>query len=65
MFWDAQLAGWIKDLVASGQKGWTANDLLKFEQDDTTQQMGVLRSSHARENGLLDIELRHLWVQMN
>lgn len=65
VFWDAQVAGWINDLVASGQKGWTANDLLHLEQDDTVRRMGVLRSCHTRENSLPEIELRHLWVQMN
>jgi hypothetical protein len=65
VFWNAQVAEWINALVASGQKGWTANDLLHLEQDDTIRHMSLLRSRHTRENSLPDIELRHLWVQMN
>ena len=65
MFWNTQVAGWINELVESGQNGWTAKDLLHHEHDDKTLQLAVLRSSHTRENGLPDIELRHIWVQMN
>jgi hypothetical protein len=63
--WDKRVAGWIKELVESGQRGWTAKDFLGFERDDQTRRMAVLHSSHARENGLQDIELRHLWLEMN
>jgi hypothetical protein len=64
-FWNTRIAEWINDLVASGQGGWSENDLLHLESDDATLKLAVLRSSHARENGLPEIELRHLWVQMN
>lgn len=64
-FWNTKVAEWINDLVSSGQTGWTAKDLLHLENDDDTLKLTVLRSSHLRENGLPDIELRHLWVQMN
>lgn len=65
MFWNTQVAEWIIDLAASGQKGWTAKDLLHLEQDDTAQQVATLSSSHTREKSLPEITLRHLWVQMN
>jgi hypothetical protein len=58
--WNTQVAQWINDLTASGQKGWTANDLLHLEQNDTARQVAILNSSHKRENGLLEIKLRHL-----
>jgi hypothetical protein len=64
-FWNTKVAEWINDLVSSGQTGWTAKDLLHLENDNNTLQLTVLRSSHSRGNGLPDIELRHLWVQMN
>lgn len=65
MFWNTRVAEWINDLIASGQKNWTAKDLLHLEQDDATRQVAVLRSFHTREKDLPEIELRHLWVQMN
>ncbi len=65
MFWNTRIAEWIKGLVESGQTGWTAKDLLQLDHDDDTQQLVVFRSSHTRENGLPEIELRHLWIEMN
>ncbi len=64
-FWNTRVAEWINELVATGQNGWTENDLLHLESDDTTLQLAVLRSSHVREKDLPEIELRHLWIQMN
>jgi len=65
MIWHTRVAEWIENLVAVGQPGWTAQDLLHLEHDDETLQLAVFRSSHTRENGLPEIELRHLWVEMN
>jgi hypothetical protein len=64
-FWNMRIAEWIKEIVASGQNGWTENDLLQLESDDATLKLAVLRSSHSRESGLPEIEICHLWVQMN
>lgn len=64
-YWNAQISKWVNDLIATGQKGWTVKDLLHLEGDDATRQMAVLNSSHAREGGLAEITLRHLWIQMN
>lgn len=64
-FWNSKVAEWISDLIACGQKGWTTKDSLRLDQDDVTRRVAVLSSSHTRENGLLEITLRHLWVQMN
>jgi hypothetical protein len=65
MAWDTRVSGWIKGLVESGQPGWTTSDLLHLERDDKGLQLAVFRSSHTRESGLPQIELRHLWVGMN
>jgi hypothetical protein len=65
MVWDKRVAEWIKELVDSGQPGWTAKDFLRLENDDETLQLTVFRSSHTRERGLPEIELRHLWLKMN
>lgn len=64
-FWDARVREWIQDLVDSGQPGWTAGDFLQLQDDDSARRVAVLRSSHTRDSGLPDIELRHLWLQMN
>ena len=65
MIWNTRVAEWIEGLVEVGQPGWAAQDLLHIEHDDETQQVASFRSSHARQNGLPEIELRHLWVEMN
>jgi hypothetical protein len=64
-FWDARVTGWIRDLVAAAQAGWTVNDLLVAEQTDAALRLAVFRSAHDRQNGLPEIELRHFWISMN
>jgi hypothetical protein len=65
MFWRTQIAEWINDLIDTGQAGWTSKDLLDLIQDDDSLKLAILRSSHTRDNGLQDIELRHIWISMN
>jgi hypothetical protein len=65
MFWDKRIAEWIKELIGSGQPGWSAEDFLHLEHNDEAQRMTVFRSSHTREGDLGAIELRHLWLEMN
>jgi hypothetical protein len=62
--WDNRVSNWIGSLAGS-QTGWTMKDLLHLEQIDTTRRLAVFRSSHERQNGLADIELRHIWIEMN
>ncbi|MEP7340161.1 MAG: hypothetical protein ABI977_20680 [Acidobacteriota bacterium] len=64
-YWSKCIAEWIKGLVDSGQSGWTAQDFLHHEKDNKARGIAVFRSSHARDNGLREIELRHLWLKMN
>jgi hypothetical protein len=64
-FWNTRVAEWVNELIARGEQGWTAKDLLRLEQDDATRQVAILSSSHTREKGLPELELRHLWIQMN
>lgn len=63
-FWDARVREWIQGLIESGQPGWTAGDFLQLQDDDGAKRLAVLRSSHTRDSGLPEIELRHLWLQM-
>lgn len=62
--WDKRVAGWINDLAAK-QHGWSKKDLLSVEREDATSRLAIFRSLHERQNGLSEIELRHLWVRMN
>ena len=63
--WDARIADWINGLIKAGQIGWIAADLLEFEQENPSKKIATLKSKHAREKGLPDIALRHLWIAMN
>lgn len=62
--WESRVGGWITDL-AGKQAGWTKNDLLQLQRKDETRRLAVLNSSHERQNGLEDIELCHLWIEMS
>jgi hypothetical protein len=63
--WDKLVTGWINGLISSAQPGWTAKDMLVFDRTDASLRLSIFRSSHERRNGLSEIELRHLWVEMN
>ena len=62
--WNTHVAKWIGDL-AGAEPGWTAEDLLFPDRSDTASRVAVFRSSHKRSKGLSEIELRHLWIEMN
>jgi hypothetical protein len=64
-FWNTQISKWIEDLVAAKAAGWTVNDGLDLIHEDEGAKMTILRSSHERDKGLPQIELRHLWICMN
>jgi hypothetical protein len=63
--WEGRVAAWIGDLIDAAQPGWSPADLLSVERRDPEQRLAVFRSHHARQNGLEEIELRHLWIEMN
>jgi hypothetical protein len=63
-FWDKRVAGWIRNL-ADTEPGWTVRDLLRLTHKDETLRVAVFSSSHERQGGLLDIDLRHLWIEMS
>ena len=65
MFWSKHVAKWIKELVEAGEPGWGTGDFLRLEHNNKEQGMAVYHSLHARDNDLGEIELRHLWLQMN
>ena len=63
--WQSRIAGWIGELIDALLPGWTEKDLPHLLSHSDTVGLTVLRSSHTREKGLPEIELRHLWVRMN
>jgi len=63
--WHTRVAGWIGGLVESHECGWSAKDQLHLVQGAGATGLTVLRSSHTRAMELPEIELRHLWLQMN
>jgi hypothetical protein len=65
VFWDKRVRGWIKELAKSGEPGWTTKDFLRLEHNDMIQRIALLRSVHVRDGGLRNIEIHHLWVNMN
>ncbi len=64
IFWNIRVAEWIANL-AGVEPGWTTQDLLLPDRNDATGRLAVFRSSHRRSNALPEIELRHLWIEMN
>ncbi len=62
--WRDRIASWITALAGT-EPGWSKGDLLQDYQYDVSRQFAVLASSHTRDSGLSNIELRHLWIEMN
>ncbi len=62
--WHECVTTWITGLSDGTEPGWTAEDHLQMQSDDQSLRLAVLGSRHKR-NSLPEIELRHLWLQMN
>lgn len=62
-FWYDRVTTWIKELDGASSV-WSAKDLLHVESKNQRTGLTIYRSSHTRENGQPDIELRHLWIDM-
>lgn len=63
MYWHREITGWIDELGKTSRV-WSARDHLKAESADKERGTAIYASTHARPNGLPDIEIRHLWVEM-
>lgn len=61
--WYAKVSGWINDLAALGEGGWSSADGLIPESSATA--VGRYASKHARRDGLEDIAIHHLWICLN
>jgi hypothetical protein len=64
-YWQQEVAGWISALVSAKEPGWTTKDALVLEARESVKRSATLRSVHERANGHADIELHHLWIEMN
>lgn len=62
--WKDRISTWIRDLATS-DKFWNAAECPQPTKLDNGNGVAMYRSTHARTQGLNDIELRHLWVKMN
>lgn len=62
--WYDRLNVWIKELDDPTHTGWSTKDLMHIDSSDTQLGLTVLRSLHSREKGLSEIEIRHLWIEM-
>ncbi len=63
--WLTAVNGWISDLTTQPDSAWSRLDALELLSDDLVAKLQMLKSAHQRKDGLVDCELRHLWVQMN
>jgi hypothetical protein len=61
--WHSRVDGWISALVGV-EAGWGVNDRLSLDHYDAARRLTSLRSTHARQNDLPNIDLRHIWVGM-
>jgi len=64
MYISRQHFEWIKELADNANSGWSMKDVLHIVQTNEILHLSVFHSSHIRENGLSDIELRHLWIEI-
>ncbi|MDO8412533.1 MAG: hypothetical protein Q7S51_01960 [Gallionellaceae bacterium] len=64
--WHGRVASWIEELNSTGHHhGWSMKDLMFLEPESGRAGLTVYHSSHTREKGLPDIQLRHLWIEMH
>lgn len=62
--WISQIDTWVHELVRASIAGWIAGDCLRLDQHDISRRLAILSSNHSRENGLPEIALRHLWIEI-
>ena len=62
--WLTQLCEWVERLEGDCVEGWSAADRLEITAHDRMGKVAALRSDHARQAGLSDIRLDHLWIEM-
>lgn len=61
--WFGRITSWIKSLGLT-HAGWTNSDLLRIDPTDARPDVTIYRSTHVRANGLPEIALHHLWIEL-
>ena len=62
--WLTRINGWITDLAKETDSGWSDRDTLRETKDAPITEVYRLHSRHGRPGDLENIELRHLWIEM-
>jgi hypothetical protein len=63
--WFDRISGWIEGLIAAREAGWNMDDRIYLDSPTNDADVTIYRSRHTRQNPLPDIELLHLWVNMD
>ena len=63
--WESAVNGWISRLAKRPGLPWHLSDKLQTLRKDDDSKLCVLQSCHQRTGNLGEIELRHLWIEMN
>ncbi len=63
--WAREVNAWIRDLAAEPLSRWSESDFLHAMCDDPVAGVCSLASRHRRPDGSDELELRHLWIQMD
>ncbi len=63
-YWQQELSKWIDELSTSAAPLWSTSDHLELECHDKGGRHAILKSNHTRTNGLGDIAMSHLWIEM-
>lgn len=62
--WQQELGKWIDELSTTAAPLWSVDDRLELGSHDTSGRHAILYSNHARANGLSNIAMSHLWIEM-
>lgn len=63
--WHDRVNCWISELHVSNHAGWSPKDLIEADAPARPDGLATSRSQHQRLNGLPDIGIRHLWIEMD
>lgn len=63
--WRDRIGEWVAALVSDGTPLWSESDRLDLVEHRSDVHLATLQSRHSRAKGLAEIELRHLWIEMN
>jgi hypothetical protein len=63
-FWNNRISAWINDLSGASIEGWSSDDKFRITKRDAGARYAKLESVHKRSDGLSDIQLQHLWIDM-